>query len=392
MKQQDFLKKHIKLHPEDFIVDEKLNLPIEKEGDFQVLKLKKSNLSTIQVVRYLAKLLNLKPSDIGFAGLKDKYAITTQYISIPKDANLPDKVCFVKKEKWEQTDKPTFGKIPTFCLEKIGYSKQQIKVGDNEGNYFEITLRNLNKDLKKRIFSNFEIIKRYGFANYFGEQRFGSVDARNDFIFLHLIKGNIEKALKTYFSIKAPLKNWGKWEQFYKDIKGKVEQYERDLILGLKRGLSFEKAIRILPKNIRLMFNFAFQSFLWNEYLRQYIEAKYPYKRVPFINKWKLSFYLEVYDFEFLKNLEIPFTMQKYKTEDKLLRKIIEKTLKRYNVSPDWFEKEVIGIKVLTDDKRKAVCIPKDLQIYSKQRDSLKLKFFLPKGSYATVLIRKLFM
>ena len=389
---QDILKKHIKLEPQDFIVKEKIDISIKEDGDFQIFKLKKSNLSTIQVIRFLAHLLKIKPSEIGFAGLKDKYAITTQYISVPKGVNLPEKVCFEKKEKWKETTKPNFGKTPTFCLEKLGHSDKPISVGDNEGNYFEITVKNLNKDLKKRIFSNFEIVKKYGFANYFGEQRFGSVDARNDFIFLHLMKGNIEKALKTYFSIKAPLKNWGNWELFYKDIKGKVEQYEKDLILGLKRGLPFEKAIRILPKNIRLMFNFAFQSFLWNEYLRKYIESKYPYKRVPFINKWKLSFYLEVYDFEYLRNLEIPFTMKKFKTNDKLLKRIIEQTLKKYNVQPDWFEKEIIGIKVLTDDKRKAVCIPRDLKISSKQKDSLKLEFFLPKGSYATVLIRKLFM
>ncbi|WP_297454968.1 tRNA pseudouridine(13) synthase TruD [Persephonella sp.] len=385
------LEKHIKQKPSDFIVEEVFDYKLSPLGKYQLYQLKKINLSTLQVVRFLSGLFKIKPSEIGFAGLKDKFAITTQYLSFPLDLNIPDSLCFVNKAgRLVETDKLDFYKQQGFCIKKIGYIDNPINLGDNKGNNFTIKVTNLTKNHKKLIYENLDIVKKYGCANYFGEQRFGSVKGRNDFIFKYLLEEKYEKALKTYFSIKGNIKNWGNWERLYKDLKGNLEQYEKDLILGLKRGLTPEKAIRILSKNIRLMFNFAFQSYLWNEYLRKYIEAKYPYKRVPFIHNWKLSFYLEVDDIEYLKNLEISYTAQEYKPQDRLLQEIIEETLWENNVHPEYFEKEVAGIKVLTDGLRKAIFFPENLKIKGKTKNSITLSFFLPTGSYATILLRNL--
>ena len=164
--------KHLKQSPEDFIVEEVLpeNF-LKKEGSYNVYKLEKTNLSTLQVIRFLSKKLKILPSQIGFAGLKDKYAVTTQYLTIPKDCKLDD-FCVERKKKKEK-----------FCIKKVGKSDKPLSLGDNKGNIFTITLRNINKELRKNIYKNLEIINQYGLANYFGEQRFGSVKARNDFIF-----------------------------------------------------------------------------------------------------------------------------------------------------------------------------------------------------------------
>jgi len=384
--------RHLKQTPQDFIVEEVLPEDfLKKEGRYVVYKLEKTNLSTLQVIRFLSNKLKILPSQIGFAGLKDKYAITTQYITIPEEHKLDD-FCLEKTQKGWINVNGILQKKPSFCIKKIGKSDKPLSLGNNKGNIFTITLRNINKDLKRKIYQNLEIINKYGFANYFGEQRFGSVKARNDFIFKYFLEEKIEKGLKTYFSVKYSLKNWGKWEDFYKDIKPTAESYEKDLVLGLKRGLSFEKAVRILPKNIRLMFNFAYQSFLWNETLRLYIEQRYPYKRVSFIHNWKLSFYLEVFDFEKFKNLKIPYTGNELKFPEKDLKNVFKQILKKYNVKEEWFEKEVIGIKAFTDGERNAICIPENIKIISKDKNKLKIRLFLSKGSYATVFIRKLLM
>ncbi|WP_457641527.1 tRNA pseudouridine(13) synthase TruD [Persephonella sp.] len=386
----DWLQNYIKKKPSDFVVDEVLNIKLEENGEFQIFKLKKSNVSTIQIVRFLSKLFHIKPSEIGFAGLKDKFAVTTQYISIPFHYNIPETVCYIQKAgKWEETKKkPDFERSPAFCLKRLGYTDKEISLGDNSGNLFSIKIYNLTKEKRENFYKNLEIVKKYGFPNYFGEQRFGSVKGRNDFIFLYLLKGKMEKALKIYFSVKGEVRNWGKWELLYRDLKGCLESYEKDLILGLKRGLSFEKAVRILPKNIRLMFNFAFQSFLWNEYLKKYIEKKYPFKRVPFIHSWKLSFYLNIDDLEYLKELNIPYTNTEYKTKDKLLENIIQGTLKEYEIKKEFFGKEIIGIKVLTDGIRKAIVFPEQIKITEKTKKSIRINFFLPAGSYATTFLR----
>jgi len=382
---------YIKKELSDFIVEEVINKKIKDNGDFQIYKLKKANLSTIQIIRYLSSYLRLKPSDIGFAGLKDKFGITTQYLSFPSDAKLPEKTAFtLKNGRWRKVDNPDFLKSSSFSLEKLGYCENCIKLGDNKGNKFSIKIRNIDKDKKERLYENLNRIVDNGFPNYFGEQRFGSVKGRNDFIFLYLLRGETEKALRIYFSIKGNVKNWGKWNELYRDLKWKLESYERDLILGLKRGLSFEKAVRILPKNIRLMFNFAFQSYLWNEYLRKYIERKYPYKKIKFINRWYLSFYTKIFDIDYIKNLKIPFLNREYRTDDIILSGIIEETLREVGLKEDDLGKEVAGIKALTDGERKAVVLPKDIKITEKTKNSLRINFFLPTGSYATIFLRAL--
>jgi len=391
---KDKLADHIKKKPEDFVVREVINLDIKPEGEFSLFELKKRDLSTMEAIRRLSKEFKIPPTEIGFAGLKDKFAITSQYITIPNDYKLPSEFAnFVSKDgKWLKDSKCKLREVKKgFCIKRLGYTDKKLNLGDNIGNEFEIKLSKLNKDLKRNIFKNVEFVRENGLPNYFGEQRFGSIRSRNDLIFLELLKGNIERALKNYFSIKHPkLKDWGNWEKFYKRYKNKMEIYERDLILGLKRGLPFEKAIRILPKNIRLIFNFSFQSLLWNEYLSKYIKAKYPYKQIDFINNWKLSFYTEIYDLDYLSKLEIPYTAKDFKPEDKLLERIIKETLVKYGITEDMFEREIIGIKILTDGKRRAIVFPENLKITEKKSNSVKLSFFLPSGSYATVLLRAL--
>jgi len=385
------IEKYIKKKPSDFIVKELPSISINNRGKYPVYILKKSGLSTLQVVRFLSFKHRIKPSDIGFAGLKDKVAITTQYLTFPPDVSIPERECFKHHSgRWLKQDSLNYEKETGFCIEKVGYSDEKLQLGQLKGNTFRIKINNLGKELRKKFYENLQQVKLYGCPNYFGEQRFGSIKGTNDFIFLYMLEGDFERALKVYFSIKGNVKNWGNWEAFYRDFKGKVEQYERDLILGLKRGLSFEKAFRILPKNIRLMFNFAFQSFMWNEYLRRYIEAKYPFVRLPFMGKWKLSFYTYVEDINYLKGLEIPFTGREYPPEDKLLKKITEDTIKELGLKEDAFGKEVGGIKFLTDGLRKAVFFPENIKVVSKTKDSITLSFFLPAGSYATILVRRL--
>ena len=381
------LYNHFKKNISDFIVEEKISL--DKRGEYPLYLLKKSNVSTLEAVRILSRFLKIHPADIGFAGLKDKYGITSQYLTFPK-GDYPKNICFVQKNgKWLKTNKTNYEKGTGFCIEKKGSYKKKLEVGELEGNFFTVTLKNLSKEQRKLIFKNADFIKEYGFANYFGEQRFGTLKGFKQFLLPYLLKGDYWKAIEVYLRIKGykgPLKNW---EEVYRILKGKLEIYERDFILGLKRGLKPEKAFRILPKNIRLMFNFSFQSYLWNRYLYLYIKNKYSHKIVNFINNWKLAFYIQVQDFDYLKNLEIPYTGKEFSVEDKLLKEIIQKVLKETEIKEEFFEKEIIGIKVLTDGKRRVVVIPKDLAVKKKGSD-LILSFFLPSGSYATILLRAL--
>ncbi|WP_163328670.1 tRNA pseudouridine(13) synthase TruD [Desulfurobacterium thermolithotrophum] len=378
----------IKREPKDFIVEEIPILEPKEEGKYYFVKLKKSNVSTLEALRVISRLLKIPLKEVGFAGLKDRYAITEQYLTVPINYQIEKKCFKLVNNRWEEVNSVNFEKEMGFCLEVLGYVEKSLSLGDLKGNRFIITVKNFEKNMRERFYKNLELVKSYGFPNYFGEQRFGSVKSRDDFVLRYLLKGDFDGALRSYFFGKSSVDYWGDWRKLYKTLSPALEEYEKDLIRGLMRGLTAEKAFRILPKNVRLMFNFAFQSFLWNEYLREYIEAKYPFERVPFINNWKLSYYTQVYDIDYLRKLEILYTGHQFSPVDETLKKIIKKVQQKYEIKKEWFDKEVGGMRVMTDGLRKAVVFPEELKILEKTKRTIKLKFSLPPGSYATVLLR----
>ena len=133
----------IKELAEDFVVEEVMDLKLEVGPYFYYL-VQKKNWNTLDLVQELAARLHVK--DVGYAGNKDRNAVTTQYISVPK------KITFSVKDV-------------TFTL--IGTGSQRIFLGSLKGNKFVITVRDLDKKLKE--------VKEV--VNYFGEQRFGEKNA-----------------------------------------------------------------------------------------------------------------------------------------------------------------------------------------------------------------------
>lgn len=133
----------IKQIPEDFIVKEIFNLKLEP-GKYLYYKLTKKNWNTLDIIQELQK--RLKTKDIGYAGIKDRNALTIQYISTPKKIDF---------------------KIKDVEFEYLGNGKERIYLGSLEGNEFIITIR----DLETRLKALKEII------NYFGEQRFSEKNA-----------------------------------------------------------------------------------------------------------------------------------------------------------------------------------------------------------------------
>jgi len=74
---------HIKYEPSAWRVDEQLSLPFAGHGEHAYFFVEKENLNTMDVVRALASACGLAPHDVGYAGLKDKHAITRQWFSVP---------------------------------------------------------------------------------------------------------------------------------------------------------------------------------------------------------------------------------------------------------------------------------------------------------------------
>ncbi|HAT6823592.1 TPA: tRNA pseudouridine(13) synthase TruD [Legionella pneumophila] len=143
--------------PEDFQVNELFEGQFSGEGEHIVLKIEKRGLTTEEVVKSLARLINKPVKLISHAGLKDKQALTTQWLSVHAPGEIIDGIETLEAPGWR-------------ILECTRHNKK-LKPGFLSGNHFIITLRNVSdeSDLIHRI----EQIKFKGVPNYFGEQRFG---------------------------------------------------------------------------------------------------------------------------------------------------------------------------------------------------------------------------
>ncbi|MEK8047401.1 tRNA pseudouridine(13) synthase TruD [Ideonella margarita] len=148
----------LKLLNEDFIVTElPLQLP-SGEGEHIWLDIEKNGANTAFVAQQLAAAAGVDERDVGYAGLKDRYAITRQWFSI----YLP---------KGETPDLTQL-QHPEFKVLSQSRHVKKLRPGDLLGNHFRIVLREVTGD-RDAIEANLKAVAAHGVPNYFGAQRFG---------------------------------------------------------------------------------------------------------------------------------------------------------------------------------------------------------------------------
>ncbi len=148
----------------DFFVEEQA-IPFSNKGSFLILKVKKTNSDTWELIDRLAKFLGVYTNEIGYAGLKDKHATTIQYISIPK--KYSKEIRNFRHKKIEILDT---------CLHS-----SKLNIGDLKGNRFKINLFNVGFEDLNHIQKLIKKISKKGMPNYFGYQRFGK-DAQENIL------------------------------------------------------------------------------------------------------------------------------------------------------------------------------------------------------------------
>ena len=157
----------LKALPADFVVEEQLGYELKGQGEHLWCWVEKQGQNTDWVAGQLAKWANTAKKNVGFAGQKDRHAVTHQWFSI----HLPGKV---------NPDIESFVADDVKILQSIRHS-HKLQRGALKGNIFEITLRqvepidnsNSSAEIQTQINHRLEQINERGFANYFGAQRFG---------------------------------------------------------------------------------------------------------------------------------------------------------------------------------------------------------------------------
>ncbi|HYQ16154.1 MAG TPA: tRNA pseudouridine(13) synthase TruD [Polyangiaceae bacterium] len=143
--------------PEDFVVDELPAYAASGKGEHQYLLLRKRLLTTPELVRRVARACGVNERDVGYAGLKDKYAVTTQWLSL----------C---------TKTPISAELdlgPGVELLSVTRHDNKLRTGHLLGNRFSITLVGVHDDALSRAQAIASRLKEDGLPNYFGAQRFG---------------------------------------------------------------------------------------------------------------------------------------------------------------------------------------------------------------------------
>ncbi len=385
----------LKQLPEDFIVEEIPNFKISQNKDrYQVFLMEKRELDTFDAIKIISKELKIPLPKIGFAGLKDKHGITRQYISIPVEQHIENK------------------DMRNIKLEFVGYHNKRIETGDLKGNKFTITVRNIQKGDTPGIYSRAETIQNIGVPNYFDSQRFGSV-IHNEFIAKYLIQKNYEKAVKIFLTKytkkerkktkdekREILANWKNLESL--NIKNK---FFSDIISEYVKTKSWLVAYKKIPSNLREMFVNAYQSYMWNECVKESLKKIIGKERLYDIdyNIGSLVFYKKIIDAELKK---IPATFQTISSSIEFLsdfeKEIIKSVLSKEKIGlMDLDIKEETGNFFKTRE-RDVILKPDEFKISEIEIDEVNdrenknnykiiLSFILPKGSYATIITKRLF-
>lgn len=145
--------------PEDFQVDEDLGLELAGSGEHLYVQLRKRGQNTLWLARELARFCGVRDFDVGYSGLKDRQAVTTQWFSVYLPKGLQRDLAAFRPEGVELLD--------------AQWHSHKLKAGMHRSNHFVIRLRNLSAPVDHRLEQVAE-----GVPNYFGEQRFG-IDGGN---------------------------------------------------------------------------------------------------------------------------------------------------------------------------------------------------------------------
>lgn len=336
----------LKRIPEDFRVTEISNVKIKDLGKYIYFTLAKRERDTLEAVKKIAQALNITEKQLGFAGSKDRNAITTQVCS----------VIGVSKERLLSV------KIKDVAIEFLGYGDAPISLGDLEGNKFEIVVRNLDEAKPQNL------LQRY-IPNYFDEQRFSK---HNVEIGKYILKKEFKPAAKLIDD-----------KECSKHLQGKPN----DAVGALKK----------LPIRLLRIYLNSYQSYLWNETLGRYLKKK---GKILSEVKYSLGKFIFVEEPEQFIKLKVPIIG--FGSEDlaagKEIKMFINELMAEEKLNYSDFVIKQIPELTLEGELRAAFVEVKDLQFGKPQEDELnsgrkklRLSFFLSKGSYATMAVKGMF-
>jgi tRNA pseudouridine13 synthase len=383
----------LKQDPDDFQVEELTDVQPGPEGPIAFYRLQKRGWTTPDAISAIRRRWQLHINRLAWGGLKDRHAATTQYISIFHGP----------RRNFEREN---------IRLTYLGQIAEPYSAAAIIANRFRIAVRALEAEPLERALASIDLLRRDGVPNYFDDQRFGSVGPDRDFIARRMIRGDFERALwlalaEPYPYDRAATKrekatlreHWGRWS----DCKPLLARgHARSLVdYLLHHPDDYRGAVARLRPDLQGLFLAAYQSHLWNVILAAWLEQSFA---APELAPLELR----------LGRLPVPRLLG----EDARSRwhaARLPLPAARWPFDPaapwasaasgvlaneglTWTELKIKGLRkpFFTKGERAAWCVPNELTAEpgiderNPGRSRLRLQFSLPRGSYATLIVKRL--
>jgi tRNA pseudouridine13 synthase len=382
----------LKRQPEDFQVEElPIVQPVER-GRFGFYRLTKRGLGTLEALEIIRRRWNLAGRQVSYGGLKDRHALTVQYLTILDGPTQP-----LRESSFE--------------LEPVGRLAAPYGPNGFRGNRFVVSLRDLAPDMADRAISALAEVPRDGLPNYFDDQRFGSVGFEGGFIAHAWLLGDHEKALRLALAEPTPMDRpstkvekeilratWGDWPA----AKARLERsHARSLVTYLvDHPTDFKGAFARLNRELRSIYFSAFQSHLWNLILARLIERETrPEQRVLLdfkVAPLPIHRGLDPEQARLLATTRLPLPASRTQLPaEGPIRDLALSVVSEMGLA--WEDLRVKGLKdvFFSKGERAAIFLPTETshQVAADDlypgRKKVTLRFDLPKGAYATLVVKR---
>lgn len=373
---------------EDFVVRELSDFPLSS-GPFAVYRLDKSGIGTPEAIAEILKIWNLPRRAVGYGGLKDRHAETTQTVTLFKGP----------QRSLEQRG---------FRLEYLGQASREFHAKDIIANEFEVTLRDLAPSAAEQMQALLPAVAA-GVPNYFDDQRFGSLGESGQFVAQPWCLGDYERAL--YLAIaeanvhdrprereqKEVLRSlWGSWAE----CKQRLDRsHRRSIVTYLAdHPTDFRRALALLRSDLRSIYMAAFQSYLWNEVVSQWLQQSLPaggwYTKRGAAND--LTFWSQPSEaiLATVSELEIPLPSARQHHWPEGIAAILERVLEPLGMQPHQIRVKYPRDTFFSKGSRRVLLRSEGLagtladDELTPGRQKLTLRFTLPRGAYATMIVK----
>jgi tRNA pseudouridine13 synthase len=383
----------LKQRPEDFEVSESWRFDDDPKGAHFVYLMDKQKLSTFEAVDRICVRFKIPRAAVSYCGLKDKQGRTTQLVAVHRrEIELQD---------------------PDLRLKLLGRTRTPLSAANTTSNRFAVTVRDLSEEDVGRVPAAVAEVRRIGVVNYFDSQRFGSLKHGQGFVVKDLMRGDFEIALRNVLGRPSELdrSDDARVKGFWKEHWG--EWGKRNPFPGAERYQAVVKWLRDHPQDFRGAFLrteprwralqvFAYQSWIWNEGVKQYLREVVGIQRLVTIRYQAGSLLfpreLDAGQARLLREKSFPLLAPTTTFDDPVVERAALSVLGREQMAPS--DLAVPGTPEIHFDpeERPLFVHPGRLALGEARPDELNrgrmrinVAFTLPPGAYATLVVKRLF-